>query len=139
MQFRGTNHSIKRNENMITKALKILSTLLLALGVSHAMADPVWIDVRTVEEYAADHIDGDANIPLAEIDVDALAATYGKDAELMLYCRSGNRAGQAKTLLEAAGFSNVSNAGGIGDVRDLRDIPLATLNPTGQGVLNANP
>jgi phage shock protein E len=113
---------------MMTKVLKVFSTLLLALGVSHVMADPVWIDVRTVEEYTADHIDGDANIPLAEIDVDALAATYGKDAELMLYCRSGNRAGQAKTLLEAAGFSNVTNAGGISDVREQRDIELVTVS-----------
>ena len=114
---------------MITKILKVVTTMLLALGVSYAMADPVWIDVRTVEEFTADHIDGDANIPLAEIDVNALAASYGKDAELMLYCRSGNRAGQALTLLEAAGFSNVTNAGGISDVRELRDIELVTVTP----------
>lgn len=113
---------------MYHKALKAVSTLLFVFGFCQAMAEPVWIDVRTIEEYTADHIEGDANIPLAEIDVEALAATYGKDAELMLYCRSGNRAGQALTLLEAAGFSNVTNAGGITDVRELRDIELVTVN-----------
>jgi phage shock protein E len=113
---------------MISKALKAITTMVLALGFSQVMADPVWIDVRTIEEYTADHIEGDANIPLAEIDVDALAATYGKDAELMLYCRSGNRAGQAKSLLEAAGFSNVTNAGGISDVREVREVELVTVN-----------
>lgn len=94
----------------------------LLAGPATAADDAVWIDVRTVEEYSADHIDGDANVPLASIDTDALAARFGKDAEINLYCRSGNRAGQAKTLLEAAGFTNVNNVGGISDVRELRQI-----------------
>src|SRR5690606_13234518 len=94
---------------------------------SAVSADPVWIDVRTVEEYSADHIDGDVNIPLATLDTNALAATYGKDAELLLYCRSGNRAGQAMEQLKAAGFTNVSNAGGIAEVRALR--AAATQSP----------
>ncbi len=96
-------------------------SLVLAACVS-ASQESVWIDVRTVEEYNADHIDGDANIPLASIDAEALAAMYGKDTQINLYCRSGNRAGQAKTILEAAGFTNVVNAGGIGDAREVRNI-----------------
>ena len=66
--------------------------VLALLAGRFALADQIWIDVRSVEEYTTDHIDGDANVPLADINVDALAAKYGKDAELMLYCRSGNRA-----------------------------------------------
>ena len=87
-----------------------------------ALAEKVWIDVRTTEEFTTDHIKGDANIPLATINADELAKKYGKDAELVLYCRSGKRAGEAKALLDAAGFSKVSNAGGIADVRKLRNI-----------------
>jgi phage shock protein E len=101
-------------------------TLALLFGAGAACADPVWIDVRSVEEYATDHIDGDANIPLATLDATALATTYGKDAELMLYCRSGNRAGQAMEILKAAGFTHVSNAGGISDVRTLRELAVQT-------------
>ncbi len=41
----------------------------------------------------------------------------------MLYCRSGNRAGQALELLKTAGFTHATNAGGISDVRELRAIP----------------
>ena len=82
----------------------------------------VWIDVRTTEEYSSDHINGDTNIPLATIDTDLLATQYGKDAEINLYCRSGNRAGQAMAILQEAGFTNVNNVGGIDDVRELRDI-----------------
>jgi phage shock protein E len=105
---------------MLTSLRSLLATVLLAAASSLVLAEPVYIDVRTVEEYSADHIDGDANLPLAELDPAALAQTYGKDAELVLYCRSGNRAGQAMEQLVAAGFTNVSNGGGIADMRKLR-------------------
>ena len=103
-----------------------LVAALLGLCSTVLFADPVWIDVRTEAEYTEDHIDGDANIPLATIDVDKLASEYGKDAEINLYCRSGNRAGQAKALLEEAGFTNVNNVGGINDVRELRQIAASS-------------
>lgn len=102
-------------------------SLLVAAGAS-AQEDAIWIDVRTEAEYAEDHINGDPNIPLASIDTAALAARFGKDTEINLYCRSGNRAGQAKSLLEAAGFTNVNNVGGINDVRSLRQIAQSSAN-----------
>ena len=94
----------------------------LTLGSTLVFAEPVWIDVRTEGEYSQNHIDGDTNIPIATIDPLQLATQFGKDAEINLYCQSGGRAGRAKEILEAAGFTNVSNVGGIDDVRELRDI-----------------
>jgi rhodanese-related sulfurtransferase len=35
-----------------------------------------------------------------------------KDQEVICYCRSGNRSGQACMILETAGFSNVKNLSG---------------------------
>ena len=35
-----------------------------------------------------------------------------KNEELILYCRSGNRSGQACLILETAGFTNVKNLSG---------------------------
>ena len=105
------------------RALLVLIASLFYCAQS-AYADPVWIDVRSVEEYSADHIEGDANVPLAALDAQTLADKYGKDAELMLYCRSGNRAGQAQEILKSAGFTRVTNAGGIADVRTLRGIAV---------------
>ena len=35
-----------------------------------------------------------------------------KDEELVLYCRSGNRSGQAALILEGMGFTNVINVVG---------------------------
>lgn len=106
-----------------TLALLFTLTLFACAGMQ---PKPVWIDVRTVEEYSANHIDGDANIPLATIDPQDLAAKYGKDAEINLYCRSGNRAGQAKDILEAAGFTHVNNMGGIDDVSKLRAVAVSS-------------
>ena len=106
---------------------KFLFTITaLLLWSANTQAEPVWIDVRSEPEYASDHIAGDANIPLASIDADALAARFGKDAEINLYCRSGNRAGQAREILEAAGFTNVTNVGGIDDARRLRQVARAS-------------
>ena len=110
--------------NTINRLLSLPTFVFTALALcsSLAFAEPVWIDVRTEGEYTQNHIEGDANIPIATIDPLQLATQFGKDAEINLYCQSGGRAGRAKEILEAAGFTNVSNVGGIDDVRELRDI-----------------
>lgn len=102
----------------INKTILTLSLILLA---SLSFADPVWIDVRTPEEYLQDNIEGDLNMPVATINAESLAELFGKNSEINLYCRSGGRAGQVQELLTAAGFSNVNNMGGIDDVRKLRE------------------
>ncbi len=110
--------------NSIIKPLANFVTVvtLLTLVACASTPQPVWIDVRTVEEYSDNHIDGDLSIPLATINVEVFAASYDMGDEINLYCRSGNRAGQAKAILEAAGFTNVNNMGGIDDVRVLRNM-----------------
>jgi phage shock protein E len=113
---------------MKTTFWKIFAGTFLALIFNSAFADPIWIDVRSLEEFNKDHIEGDTHIPLAELAAEKLTAQYGKDAELMLYCRSGNRAGQAKQLLDAAGFTKVTNAGSIDEVRTLRGLKLEAQN-----------
>lgn len=89
-----------------------------------ATAETVWIDVRTVEEYEADHIDGDRNMPVQELSSNTLRSQLNlpSDADIRLYCVSGVRAGRAKLIFEEAGFSNVINAGGISDAREARNL-----------------
>lgn len=72
------------------------------------------VDVRTVEEFAESHAKDAINLPLADIEKGIYPDT-AKDKPLYLYCRTGHRAGEAKTLLEAAGFTNVTNIGGLAD------------------------
>lgn len=71
------------------------------------------IDVRTAEEFAAGHIDGAINIPFENIVPELAKRNIAKDAEVVLYCRSGNRSGVAQQSLIKQGYSNTYNAGGF--------------------------
>ncbi len=65
----------------------------------------VLLDVRSSEEFAAGHIKGAINIPhdqLAE-----RLAELPKSEGLILYCRSGRRAGLAAAVLQQAGFKEL--------------------------------
>jgi rhodanese-related sulfurtransferase len=67
------------------------------------------VDVREPHENADFNIGGILH-PLGRImafQVDELEAL--KDQEVIVYCRSGNRSGQAALMLETMGFSNVKN------------------------------
>jgi phage shock protein E len=80
-------------------------------------ADAQLIDVRTADEYIADHASGATNIPLDNI----LSGNFkgiDKDKPIYVYCRSGMRAGQAKIALEKLGYKNVTNLGGINNWKD---------------------
>ncbi len=75
------------------------------------------IDVRTPQEYSQGHLDNALLIPH-----DQLASRIGelggdKTREIVLYCRSGGRAGKAETTLRQHGFNNILNAGGYQDMK----------------------
>ena len=70
------------------------------------------LDVREPIEHEDFNIGG-ILLPLGEIRVgDIGAIDHLKDQELIIYCRSGNRSGQACMVLESLGFSNVINVSG---------------------------
>jgi rhodanese-related sulfurtransferase len=67
------------------------------------------VDVREPHENAEFNIGG-VLVPLGKIQtmqVDELEDL--KNEELVVYCRSGNRSGQACMILETMGFTNVNN------------------------------
>ena len=72
------------------------------------------VDVREVYERAEFNIGGE-HIPLGQVQmmqVDQLNDL--KNEEVIVYCRSGNRSGQAAMILETLGFTNTKNlAGGM--------------------------
>lgn len=78
------------------------------------------IDVRTVEEFSQGHIDGALNIPWQQTD-DLLAAIgTDKQCPVVVYCRSGNRSGKAKVVLETKGYTNVFNATGFEALKETK-------------------
>jgi rhodanese-related sulfurtransferase len=70
------------------------------------------VDVREPYENAEFNIGGNL-VPLGQIQsmqIDDLESF--KNEELIMYCRSGNRSGQACLILETLGFKNVKNLTG---------------------------
>jgi phage shock protein E len=75
----------------------------------------ILLDVRTQQEWEDDgHIEGATLIPLDMLDQRA-PQELPKDAEIVVYCRSGNRSAQASEMLVEQGYTNVSDMGGIID------------------------
>ena len=76
-----------------------------------------YLDVRTPAEWAAGHPTGAPNVPWAFSGaagmtpnpdfVKQVEALYGKDAKLVLGCRSGGRSLKAAQALLGAGFTSV--------------------------------
>jgi phage shock protein E len=91
--------------------MKKLLVLLLLLWGPMALAQSVWIDVRTVEEYNAGHLEGAINIPYDEIEQKIEAVSADKNTDIQLYCRSGRRSGIALETLRSMGYGKVTNAG----------------------------
>ena len=64
------------------------------------------IDVRTPGEFESVHLPGSRNLPLDELDdhVDAIRQAADEGREVVLVCRTGNRAHQAQEQLAEAGL-----------------------------------
>ncbi len=73
------------------------------------------LDVRTQEEYDAGHIAGAILVPNETITTAQPDLLPDLDAEILVYCRSGNRSAQAAKKLLAIGYTNVVDFGGIID------------------------
>jgi len=73
---------------------------------------PVILDVRTAEEFEEGHLPGAINISHDELGdrLGELGIELGD--ELVVYCRSGRRAGVAEELLGGAGYTNVRDLEG---------------------------
>jgi phage shock protein E len=105
--------------------------LFLLLPCSVWAGETFWIDVRSAEEYAAEHVSPAVNIPHTAIAARIAEVTTDKDALIYLYCRSGRRSGLAMDALEQAGYTNVVNLGGLNDAQQMA-VRLETC-PQGEG------
>jgi len=71
------------------------------------------VDVRTPGEFNDGHIKGALLIPVDEIGSRAEKELPDKNAVILVYCRSGVRAGNAAQTLAGMGYTNINNFGGI--------------------------
>jgi phage shock protein E len=72
----------------------------------------VILDIRTHEEYNEGIIEGAINIDFYANDFAVQLDGLDKDAHYVVYCRSGNRSGQANSTFEELGFTNVTEIDG---------------------------
>ena len=101
----------------LLSALLFLSSGLAAQAatdiaqIQQGLDSPVIVDVRSEGEYASGAIDGALNHPLQGLPGTLLDMGVELDEEVIVYCQSGRRSAQAKTLLKQAGFQLVFDGG----------------------------
>ena len=99
----------------------IIKMITIAIFFSISLineAHSILIDVRSKEEWNKGYIEGAQHIPLKNLSTKINEHTRDYDEEILLYCRSGNRSGKAKKILEEMGYVNTRNVGGIDDVSE---------------------
>ena len=74
------------------------------------------IDVRTPDEFNGGHLEGAERIGIADSDFVARIDALDRSADYYIYCRSGNRAGQAIDAMRDLGFTGeLVNGGSVGN------------------------
>ena len=68
------------------------------------------LDVRTPQEYAEGHVPGAVNVPHDQLA--SRLTEVPKDKDVVLYCKSGRRAGIAADVLAANGYTRLSHLEG---------------------------
>ena len=72
----------------------------------------VIIDVRTPAEFQQGHVPNAINVPLSNIIDNPNILASSKEGPIVLYCRSGYRAGKAAEALQKYGYSNLRHLEG---------------------------
>lgn len=75
--------------------------------------DIVLLDVREPDEHAEKNISNSLLIPLGQIPARITELEPYKNREIIVYCRSGNRSGQACSYLSQYGYNVVNLSGGM--------------------------
>jgi len=111
----------------LNKILKFLAAAAIAVFATTSLtacaAEPMdmsnvaaVIDVRTADEWNSGHLDGAVHMDIQAADFADQIATLDPAADYVVYCRSGNRAGQAIDFMKKMGFTGeIMNAGAVSD------------------------
>lgn len=87
----------------------------------------VLIDVRTNEEFSEGSVTGAINIPvlLLQYNIEKLPT----DKHIIVFCKSGNRAGKAIKILEENNITDVTNGGSWQNVQRALDKAESEVEP----------
>jgi rhodanese-related sulfurtransferase len=77
--------------------------------------DALVVDVREPNEFAAGHVLGAKNLPLARLDASGADLAKKKERPVIVYCDGGERSAKALATLKKHGYTRVANlSGGLG-------------------------
>jgi phage shock protein E len=102
--------------------MKVVTLLVGSMLSSWALAEAVWIDVRTLVENQRDNIEGDIRISHSNIVREIPKLYPDKNTELHFYDKTGGRSDIAISALEREGYQNLHNAGSIDEARKERGL-----------------
>jgi len=72
------------------------------------------VDVREPNEFAAGHVLGAKNVPLARLEAAGADLAKRKERPVIVYCDGGERSAKALAALKKQGFTRIANlSGGI--------------------------
>ena len=74
------------------------------------------IDVRTPEEFSEGHYPNAINIPLDQV-AQRINEFKEMPKPIVAYCRTGNRSGNAVSILKQNGINDAINGGGLDDLK----------------------
>lgn len=101
-------------------------TPTMAIRLMNNDDETLVIDVRSVAEYKAGHINGAKNVPLNDFANKLNSLSSHKSKSVLIYCNSGTTATRAIKLLKKGGFEKVNNlSGGIAAWKEA-NMPLST-------------
>lgn len=109
-----TSCKSKQESNQNEESFKNL-TVEEVIILWEANPDIIVIDVRTPDEIAeTGAIENSINIDFKASDFKEKISALDKDKEYILFCKSGNRSGQASKIMAEMGFSNINNLNNAG-------------------------
>ena len=110
------------------KVIAILASVLLLAGCTTSStqmdlsvsefsskiteAGIITLDVRTPGEFNEGHIEGSVLVDFQSGNFENEIESLDKNKTYAVYCRSGNRSGQAVKVMSEAGFTNLYNLNG---------------------------
>jgi len=99
----GTTQGVGVRTVSATEAVKVLDSRVV-------------IDVRGPDEVAEGAIVGATVLDFNAGEFQAKIGGYNRNAAYLVYCRSGNRSGQAVAIMKELGFTDVIDAGAYVDL-----------------------
>ena len=112
------------NQTKLLVKLTLISVLTGTATCHGSDTDYIIIDVRTKEEWKKGHLKDAKHLPLSilENQINNLAPNF--QDTIYLYCRSGNRSGKAKQIMNRLGYQNIKNLGSVNEASHFLRKPI---------------